>query len=189
MTDNNMDVVKSCLKSIKTSVELCKSILTTYREIIALAGKSSYSWSPESIVEMLNAAAEVYKSRFNSSIQIKIIMPERIEGYPNSYIVGLLSPILENAIEASTDSGNVSIIGHQLNDIYSIEVRNCTNNPPQSNKIYEDGFSTKKNHEGTGLTIVHRLLSAYHGSSISHIVDGNIVIFTLNIPVRLQYGS
>ena len=129
-TDNSIDMMHTYLKSIKTSVELCKSTLTAYRGIIALTGKSSNSWSPTSIVEMLNAAAEVYRGRFNSSIKIEIIMPQKIEGYPNSYIVGLLLPILENAIEASTDFGKVSIIGHQLNNYYSIEVANNTNNPP-----------------------------------------------------------
>lgn len=175
--------VHHTIESLRTSLDMCKVILGAFQEQSTISS-TSRTWSPSSLRTMLIAAASVYNNSRNRNIKVDINMPEQIEGYSNNYITGFLLPLLENAIEASVTDGNITIIGRQADDIYLIEMTNEVEEPSVPDRIYEDGYTTKQNHEGAGLTIVQHLLAAYVGSSLSHHLTDHHVTFSVKLPMR-----
>jgi sensor histidine kinase regulating citrate/malate metabolism len=60
-------------------------------------------------------------------------------------------------------------------------VRNTPKSLPKSNEIYDEGFTTKNNHDGLGFSIVKHLLTSQAGSSITHKIDGKTITFTITL--------
>lgn len=170
------------LDSIQTSLNICKSVLAAYRELVLMV-RSSTTWSPTSLAQALTSAANLYINNVKKKLTFKVNMPDEIHGYSNNYVVAILLPIIENAVEAGRNGSEISILGKDNNDNYLIEVTNVTDSPIKSTDIYKDGFSTKPGHLGSGLTIVKHLLTAYSGSSISHKMDNSIVTFYVKLPI------
>ncbi len=177
----NSDILKT-LDTIQTSINICKSVLAAYRQLV-LVTKSTTLWSPDSISDAIKSAALVYSSNSNKSLEIAVDMPLQVSGYSNNYIVSLLLPIVENAIDSGLQESKVSIKGFVEGSYFVTEISNATDEPPKTDVIYTDGYTTKQKHEGTGLSIVKYLLSAQRGASISHSYNGKLVTFRVVLPV------
>ncbi|TGY28402.1 GHKL domain-containing protein, partial [Lactobacillus johnsonii] len=65
--------------------------------------------------------------------------------------------------------------------IIAIYVRNKIKNIPQLSKIQQTGFSTKKNHQGLGLSNINQLKQKYPTLFVNYRINNNWFIFTLNI--------
>ncbi|PJN78202.1 hypothetical protein CWE03_08340, partial [Lactobacillus johnsonii] len=59
--------------------------------------------------------------------------------------------------------------------------RNKIKNIPQLSKIQQTGFSTKKNHQGLGLSNINQLKQKYPTLFVNYRINNNWFIFTLNI--------
>ena len=168
------------IKSVKTSIELCKAILASYRELVLVA-KSSTVWNPKSLKEIIDGSFIIYVKKIDKKFKIQNNLPNDILGYSNNYITSLLLPLIENAIEAGIPDTEIEITYKMITEKIEIEVSNFSDNIPNDN-IYEDSYTTKENHSGTGLSIVQHLLTAYKGAQIAHKIQGNHITFTLILP-------
>ena len=93
--------------------------------------------------------------------------------YEFTRILGIL---LDNAIEAAkdTDEKLIEIIfkSDTKKQIFIIE-NSCSNNNISTTKIFEKGYSTKKNNSGIGLWKVHNILSKNTNIDLFTTVNNN----------------
>ena len=180
--DHENQLVKD-INAVRSSVNMCKSFLAAYRELVLVA-KSSKTWVAKSIKESLISASNLFMKKSAKNINVKLEISDTIKGYSNNYIISLLLPIIENAVESSSNNSEVIIEGKKRGNIYVIYITNVNeNNIDLTDDIYKDGYTTKPNHEGMGLSIVKHLLSSNNKASISHKINGNNISFIIKLPV------
>lgn len=180
---DNKDELMESIRSVSDSVQVCKAFLGAYRELVTSG--SAAVWNPKSIEKAVVSASKVYATSRNKEINLEIDFPETIEGYSNNYITALILPILENAIESNKIKKSVIIKFSQESDKNVITIVNEPQNDPGGDEIYEQGFTTKESHEGTGLTSVRNLLIAYQGASLKHFFESQLATFTITLPRRV----
>ncbi|MBI4639777.1 MAG: HAMP domain-containing histidine kinase [Candidatus Tectomicrobia bacterium] len=171
------------LSRIIASVDICKSVIAAFRELVVVTSSSS-GWSPSSIRQALRAASDVYMESYSRQLDVELNMPEEIHGYSSNFIVALILPLLENAIEASPDNERIAIFGQKRDQSFEILVTNRLQQPLPNHDMYEHGFTTKKGHDGVGLSTVKHLLLGLRGAHVDHSADGEKVSFTVALPVR-----
>ncbi len=87
--DNSKNNVEEYIKIISSSVNMCKSVLASYREITLLA-ESSSSWNPSSIKKSIDAAVEVYEKKLNKVVALENNLPENIDGFSSNYVISVI---------------------------------------------------------------------------------------------------
>ena len=172
------------LRRIKNSVKMCQSFLGAFKEITTT--QVADAASSGKLIDHFQAAHELYCMRANVSANLKVNnTPDRLPGYSTDYIVSVVMPLLENAVEASTDGTPIEITYQNIDNGHRISVKSKPGHLPSGNEIYQDGFSTKPSeHQGLGLSTVKRLLADHKGSSLGHIYEDKHVIFSLMLPER-----
>lgn len=168
------------LDRILEGVRISKSFLAAFREVATLT-RDSQAWSPDSLCEALRAAAAVYMERGGHDRAIEVQVPDSVPGYSNSFVMAILLPLLENAVEAVSTTGTVSVQAEPVGDIFRLCVRNDSAESALPTGIYREGFTTKPGHDGLGLPAVRRLLTSRE-ARISHQVEDGQVIFTIDLP-------
>lgn len=96
------------LNTIKSSINICKSFLASFRELTLIASSSTI-WNPESLVEAIDSAISIYKQKNEKANNTIVELPENIEGFSNNYILSLLLPLAENAIESAIVDTDIKI--------------------------------------------------------------------------------
>jgi signal transduction histidine kinase len=168
------------LDGILDGVRICKSFLAAFREVATLT-RDSQAWSPDSLREALRAAATVYVERSGRDTAIEVQVPDSFPGYSNSFVMAVLLPLLENAVEAVRGAGTVAVRGESVGDNFRLTVRNNIAESTLSDEIYRVGYTTKPGHDGLGLPAVCRLL-AWRDARIGHRVEDGRVMFTIDLP-------
>jgi two-component system, NtrC family, nitrogen regulation sensor histidine kinase NtrY len=76
--------------------------------------------------------------------------------------------LIDNAVEAMQGQGQIQIITRLCPAHHVIQIDICDTGPgiPETyrEKIFEPYFSTKRHGTGLGLSLVHRIITAHHGS-------------------------
>jgi len=183
-TDLQQQDLQERLDNILIGVQACKSVIAGFRELI-LSAKSTTTWSPSSLREAISGVASVDAARDHRVTSVDVQLPEVIAGFSNNYLVALLLPLIENAVESAKEDTALSISSRMDTEHLFLDVTSTPSALPVSNQIYADGFSTKPGHTGTGLSIVKRLLSGKRGAGVSHNIEGEKVTFT----ITLRLGS
>jgi K+-sensing histidine kinase KdpD len=171
------------LQSIQASLDICKSIIASFRELV-LATKGSTAWSPQSLKQAIAAGMSVYARQSQNNISIQNELPDEILGYSNNYLVALLIPLIENAVDEALPNSTILVTSCKTNGSRTLEVSSSPIQLPLSNDIYTDGFTTKAGHSGTGLTIVQHLLSAYPSATLTHVIKDSRVTFLVSLEDR-----
>jgi sensor histidine kinase regulating citrate/malate metabolism len=110
-----------------------------------------------------------------------IQVPDTVPGYDNNFLVAVLVPLLENAVEAAPDGSSVMVRYATHGDGFRIQVSNTSIQGPLLADIYEAGFTTKHGHEGLGLPAARSLLARREGT-ISHDLQDGQLTFTIELP-------
>jgi sensor histidine kinase regulating citrate/malate metabolism len=152
-------------------------------QITKVASQTS-KWNPESLQASLHAAAELYADRAQSGVKSSIHIGVEPRGYPASYIMAVTLPVIENAFESAKPGSMVSVEITTEPQEYRIQITSAYEKIPDVDSMYMNGFTTKAGHQGVGLSVVQRLLSAYQGAHITHeIIEGRIG-FVISLPRR-----
>lgn len=170
---------------LMAGIQVCKTFLAAFRGL-ATVSQDTYAWEPESIRDAVLAAARLYTARAGADVICDVALPDALPGYGNNYVVGIVLPLLENAIEASPAGGKVSIEAGEMATADTIVVANSLH-PGQtvSPSIYDEAWTSKPGHEGLGLATVNKLLSMRSGATLTHRLDGaDRVVFTIQLPRR-----
>ena len=169
----------SYLEKISNSIQLCRCIIETYRECL------SFSNNNESVASSLKStfgtAFEAYTERNNKSL-IPLntgSIPKQFKSYNNHYIISIILPLLENAIQAAPDNTEIIITFDDTNN--TISISNSCENTPDIINIQTPGYSSKNNHKGTGIIIVRNLLSIKDRGVLETTIENNKVIQTIKL--------
>jgi signal transduction histidine kinase len=170
------------MERIRNGVRLCNAFLAAFQEVETIAGKLP-QWQPKDLRNALISAATLYCASSNrTKLVVNIDVPDRIAGYSNSFVLALMLPLLENAIEAAPDDSTVAVRFEQSGNTIELYASNlCEPDFVNNQQIYEAGYSTK-GHRGLGLAVVRRLLSAREGAGVTHSYDGAKITFQLTLP-------
>jgi signal transduction histidine kinase len=174
--------------TVLAGIRICKSFLSAFREVATLA-RDAEGWQAESLELALRSAAQLYAQQDKLSIKLELDVPGSVAGYDNNYILAVLLPLLENAIEASPADGLVGIslrtdfaAGFQVFDVV-----NATRlQPVLPTEVYDQQWTSKAGHDGLGLSTVKNLLAGMSSARVTHSVasDGR-VRFSVWLPRRL----
>ncbi|WP_162096634.1 sensor histidine kinase [Desulfotalea psychrophila] len=178
--------ISKCLKSIDQNIERCKTI--THR-LLGFARRGEVELREVQINDIIR---DVLSFLENSIMYSKINLVLRLEGgLPDVYgnnvqLQQVFLNIINNAIDATPDDGNITITTHLLAEEVQIIIQDTGEGISKEYlpHIFEPFFTTKETGKGTGLglSITYGLVKKMGGDIIvqSHIGGGTA--FTITIP-------
>jgi signal transduction histidine kinase len=182
MSPNMTSEVRSeRLGELLGSITLCKSVLAAFGRLDDVSLRTAV-WEPESINECLRSAHITYSRGLGKSIQPQIEVPDRILGYSNNYIVALLLPLLENAIEATDSDGMATISYRESGSSHNFVVINGCDTEPSKELLYEPGRTSKQKHDGLGLAVVVSLLKSIPQTRLGHVFRDGMLEMHIELP-------
>lgn len=176
------------LKSMEASLDACKAIIAAYREL-TLVSQNSSGWCVDQLDHSITVLTKNMLNRIGKKLIMSVDLPEAIQGYSNNFVLAMLLPLVENAVDSAPDGSELSIRSRKDGDTEKLTVSNTLDGDPPTAAIYESGFSTKPGHDGMGLSIVHHLISSFRGASLSHEVDTDRITFQVSLPARMRDGN
>jgi two-component system sensor histidine kinase AgrC len=107
---------------------------------------------------------------------------ENIPGIKISELCEVIGIFMDNAIEeASTGDKSISVSLKNEPDFIEISISNTCSESPDIYKIYNEGYSSKGENRGMGLTIAKKILERY--KNILHITSCENNVFTQTIEI------
>lgn len=154
------------LRIIKNEVERLEKILFKLSQFIRIEKKEPI---PVEIRSILNAVlnllqTKIKSQRVNLSVELEENLP-RIKCDP-TYVGEALRNVLENALEAIAEGGDIFIRSYPENKEWVVlSIRDTGKGIPKANldKLFVPFFSTKRGGMGLGLSYVKRVMEAYDG--------------------------
>ncbi len=170
---------------IGSAVNLCKSTIYAFRELVKIVEPSREVWEPRSIKQNIEDALKIYTLKHKKRVEFKVQLPEKIDGYSINYITAILLPIVENAVEAVNENGRIVIDAHKQDNKLQLIIKNTLTShmPRPKEDIFRPGFTTKEDHEGMGLSIVKDLLCSVQGT-ITYNIRGTTISFSISLPIK-----
>jgi two-component system sensor histidine kinase FlrB len=140
-----------------------------------------------SLAELLNHLGEAFKEYVgHSKIDLQIInnaFDDEMLGNQNA-LRGALMNLLNNAVDAVGQTGNIQISVDQQNNNLRIAIKD--NGPGIANevchRVFEPFFTTKTNGTGLGLAIVNSVIKAHGGHVQAESIHGGGAVFSLDLP-------
>lgn len=166
------------VERLLSAVQICYAYLNAFRA-------TGYSPTKEQRFSKAVAdAADLYNEQLGTGVTVRVESPDHIDGQPY-FALACALPLIENAIDASNEGDEVSIVVKSDAGSTIISVENPVDKPLDISRAVMDGFTTKdtdvRNHEGLGLGIA-RSLSASAGGKLSGKNLPGRVRFTITIP-------
>lgn len=175
------EIDNSNLEKISNSIQLCKCIIETYRDCLTFSTHNS---------NIINSLKDTFETAYNTYAERnrKNLLPLNTDNIPvkfksqnNHYIVTLILPLLENAIQAAPNNTEIKIDFDESMD--SICISNLCETMPNLEDLNKPGYSSKEDHKGTGIIIVKNLLSIKDRGFLETTTDekNNKVIQTIKL--------
>lgn len=167
----------SQLEVIRNSVNLCRGVMATYRNSLSYVGE------PEKVIKSLKLALSIAFSSFSKEIGKSFLplntdtIPEQLMAYPNHYIISIILPLLENAIQAAPSNTEIEIVFDTKNG--TICIKNLCEKVPDLTDLNTYGYSSKEDHKGMGIMIVRNLLSIKSRGQLVTAIENNRVCQTI----------
>ncbi|MDX3663950.1 hypothetical protein PV646_42260 [Streptomyces sp. ID05-26A] len=177
------EVRDASIRDVLEAAELCKTFIGGFRQVASVVGP--LGWESRSLVKTLDSGCRMYMRKSLKDASISMDLPDSVEGYSNSYILSVLLPLVENAVESNVGGGEISVKLLRLEEnVLRFEVINTPELLPiGDDDIYRPGFTTKDGaHEGLGLSSVKVMVSAHRDGKIGHRIDGEKVTFFVLLP-------
>jgi hypothetical protein len=171
------------LSEMSTSVNIVKATLAAYREVTRVANRIEPR-ATESLGEALEAMHKIYARQAGKRTKLEVKIPNVVPGYSANYLLAILFPLLENAVEASPDAALISIAAEQDASHVSFTVKNDVAVPVDVKTIGKRGQTTKPGHDGLGISVVRHLVSEHADAATSFEYRDNQFTFTITLPRR-----
>lgn len=141
------------LAAMTGSLNLCFSALTTFRGLVDRV--AAVPASQPSLHEAIRAVSAMYPS---SPVTVNFdAVPDQVDGFSNHYLVVMLQPLVENAIEGCLSGGTVEVTFADENDEVKFTVYNPVDRPVDGEILFAPTATTKNGHQGLGVPITQRL--------------------------------
>lgn len=172
------DETATLLAQMVGSVDVCKAYLYAFRLLVDVP--VPYEKTSSSLQDTVVAAATSNPAFDAKGLRLHADFLET-SGYPTSYILAVILPLVENAVEAASADSTITVATQINEGRLELSVQNRTETPLPHDAVTQ-GFTTKKGHEGLGLAVVGRLVGIYEGGDLQLSQEGDVVRATATIP-------
>jgi signal transduction histidine kinase len=182
------DSIKSYLTIIRENADRANNILT---DLMKFSRQSTFSFEAQDIIESVKQAVRLtdfLAHKANVEITMDFDPPEIILEYDEQQIEQVLVNLIQNAIQAMPEGGDLKInVRTDTEDCY-ISVEDSGQGIPEEflKKVFEPFFTTKPKGEGTGLglAVVYGIVENHKGNiSVSSKV-GVGTTFVIKLPLK-----
>lgn len=101
-------------------------------------------------------------------------LPDQVEGFSNHYLLTMLQPLVENAIEGCLPGGVVEITYTDHGDAIEFTVFNPVDHPVDKDILFAPRLTTKDGHQGLGVSIASRLAEFERGDLTADITNSGV---------------
>lgn len=180
---------KQDLERIEKNVKVCQSIINSYKEVVAVAKTKTFIGLREAFDACLESAGKEYRKEKVTIIYGKGFADD-IEGYSNNLLIGLVAPLINNAVAASPSEASIEINIEQDEEMFHLLITNlCENEVPSLMQLNTTGYSSKENHQGVGLSTVRNLIRLMKSAELKFEINGNKVTVIINLERRVKHES
>ncbi len=110
---------------------------------------------------------------------VRVSGPLRAEGLTTADLSEILGILLDNAIDCAAET-HAKLMGMDIDSdggTLVIAVRNSVDEPPDLTRIFQKGYTTKRDHTGLGLYRLHQLLRRHEHALIdAKLVEGMFIL-------------
>lgn len=178
------DRTRQGLERIEKNVKVCQSIINSYREVVSVAKTKTFIGLREACEACLESAGKEYH-KDNITIVYGNGFVDAIDGYSNNLMIGLLAPLINNAVAASPNETSVKINIEEGKEKYWLVITNlCENEVPTLIQLNTTGYSSKSNHQGVGLSTVRNLIRLTKSAELKFEIDDNKVTVIIILEKR-----
>lgn len=175
-------------RSAKTIVKEVDSLKRLVDEFSKYGRMPEIRKTPGSLTDLLNEVINLYRGY--RGLEISINAPDNLPpvAFDGEQFKRVFINILDNAIQAMTNSGRIDITVNvdEFSDAAHVEI--ADNGPgigdTDKEKLFLPHFSTKKNGTGLGLAIAHRIVLEHGGHIKVRDNEPHGTIFAISIPVK-----
>jgi signal transduction histidine kinase len=161
------------------SIDLCKATIAGFREVSRVAAGAE-GWTAD-LKQGVEALHRLHATSCMKSPSLSHNLPSSIDSYSTNYVLAMLTPLIENAIEASPLDGLIRILFTDGDSEILISVTNETTDSVDEEMVFGEGRSTKPGHEGRGVSIARHLAEA-SGGTLSMDASSGLMTMTLRLP-------
>lgn len=167
------------------AVGICKAFLGAFREMGSI-GLSEMLWAPTSLGDFLRESIGVYAAKNDKQCDLRVELPESLPGYTNNFVMSVLLPLVENAVEALPGEGGRLVVQarFETKSAAILVMNTCDPATTIPDSVYEPHITSKADHTGMGLVAVQDLLSVHSGARLSHAVADCWTTFEIILPGR-----
>ena len=110
---------------------------------------------------------------------------DAVDGYSNNLLIGLMAPLINNAVAASPNGASIGIDIEEEKERYRLIITNlCENEPPTLMQLNTIGYSSKNNHQGVGLSTVRNLIRLMKSAELFFEIYKDKVNVIINLEKR-----
>lgn len=177
--------MKKHLNVVKEEMDRLKHIVVDFLFAVRPMDIQLMSENPAQIVEEIADLIQPEADRKGINVDVsigddlpRVLMDKR-------HIKQALLNLIQNAMAAMPDGGNLGIAVAATNDELTISVSDTGTGIPEDmlTKIFEPYFTTKKSGTGLGLTITFKIIKEHSGDISLESKEGKGSTFTIHLPV------
>lgn len=178
------DRTRQGLDRIEKNVKVCQSIINSYKEVAAVAKTKTFIGLREACDACMEGAGREYQKE-SVYINYGNGFIDAIEGYSNNVMIGILAPLINNAVAASPADAPIEIDIEEEKEKYRIVISNqCENEMPTLIQLNTIGYSSKNNHQGVGLSTVRNLIRLMKSAELQFEIGEKKVTVIINLEKR-----
>ena len=178
------DRTRQELERIEKNVKVCQSIINSYKEVVAVAKTKTYIGLRDACDACMESAGKEYQKDKISVVYGKGFV-DTIDSYSNNLLIGLMAPLINNAVAASPNGASIEIDIEEEKERYRLIITNlCENEPPTLIQLNTTGYSSKNNHQGVGLSTVRNLIRLMKSAELKFEIDKDKVNVIINLEKR-----
>lgn len=174
---------QASLQRAINSVAVCKAFIQAFRYVILAESDDVEDVPRGALADVLTSATTTQAAQ--REVDVVTRLPAQISEYEDAFLLAVLIPLVENAIEASPSRDRVLVSSEEQHDRTVISVQNHLESPPPDS-MFEPRFSTKPDHDGMGLVVVTRLLNSIPGARLAHGWSESTMTFQIELPRGLR---
>lgn len=184
LTDSQLDLAEA-----QGVIVLCQEILDSYRRVETISTISSTSST--GIAELAETALRVFAESESKDITWQVDVPSVIDRYGGYYVVSLLVPLLQNAVQAAPQHTKILVEYEELADFIAFTVTNESTGLPDGlidalndEDAPQPDYAKERPGRGLGIKSVRRLLSRTSSARLSFDKQGDKFVARVRLPSR-----
>ncbi len=180
---------KKYLNAIIKDVERLEKMVNDIEEYVNFSKLHKMTYQPVDITLLLKNLLDELKEKMSTAgISSSLNSPEPLPAiYSNEfYLKELYSSLIENAIEAMPDGGELTVNMKVDGNYLVTEISDTGRGIPEGklDEIFDPFFTSKMSGAGLGLTKCHMIVTEHRGDIRVSSTPGKGTVFTITLPIE-----